>query len=52
MDDLIFTHKQVAAGDKTLHVAEAGQGHADSVVFLHGWPEDWTEWQHVMGTSQ
>jgi pimeloyl-ACP methyl ester carboxylesterase len=23
-------------------------GHGDPVVLLHGWPETWYEWRHVM----
>jgi pimeloyl-ACP methyl ester carboxylesterase len=29
-----------------LHVAEAGEG--DPVVLLHGWPESWWCWRHVI----
>ena len=43
-----FTHQKLATGDSLLHIVEAGQDHHDSLVFLHGWPEDWTEWQRVM----
>jgi pimeloyl-ACP methyl ester carboxylesterase len=40
------THHRVRAGDVTLHVAEAGEG--DPVVLLHGWPQHWYEWRHVI----
>jgi pimeloyl-ACP methyl ester carboxylesterase len=43
-----LTHQNISAGDSSLHVAEAGQDHSDSVIFLHGWPEDWTEWRRIM----
>lgn len=43
-----LTHQQIPVGDHSLHVVEAGQDHPLSLVFLHGWPEDWTEWQPVM----
>jgi pimeloyl-ACP methyl ester carboxylesterase len=23
-------------------------GHGDPVVFMHGWPQMWYEWRHVM----
>jgi pimeloyl-ACP methyl ester carboxylesterase len=32
----------------TLHLAEAGAADAPAVVFLHGWPEDWTAWSGIM----
>jgi pimeloyl-ACP methyl ester carboxylesterase len=43
-----LTHQHIAVGESSLHIVEAGQDHPDSLVFLHGWPEDWTEWQRVM----
>jgi pimeloyl-ACP methyl ester carboxylesterase len=43
-----FTHHQVPIGAHSLHLVEAGHDQSESVVFLHGWPEDWTEWQRVM----
>jgi hypothetical protein len=42
------THHHIPIGDSSLHIVEAGQDHPDSPVFLHGWPEDWTEWLQVM----
>lgn len=36
------------AGTGSLHVVQAGPRDAPAVVFLHGWPEDWTEWWPVM----
>jgi pimeloyl-ACP methyl ester carboxylesterase len=41
-------HHQIKAGAWTLHGIEAGSEHPDSLVFVHGWPEDWTEWQPIM----
>lgn len=43
-----FTHQQIPVGACSLHIVEAGQDHPESLVFLHGWPEDWTEWKQVM----
>lgn len=45
------THHHIPLGGSLLHIVEAGQDHSDSLVFLHGWPEDWTEWQRVMEQS-
>src|SRR5690242_19756340 len=42
------THQHISVGDSSLYIVEAGHDHPDSLVFLHGWPEDWTEWQRVM----
>jgi pimeloyl-ACP methyl ester carboxylesterase len=43
-----LTHQHILVGESSLHIVEAGQNHSESLVFLHGWPEDWTEWQRVM----
>ncbi|MEP7289052.1 MAG: alpha/beta hydrolase [Chloroflexota bacterium] len=43
-----FLHRIITIDGASLHIVEAGQHHPDSVVFLHGWPQDWTEWQCVM----
>lgn len=40
-------HRHVALRDGTgLHVAEAGDGPA--LVLLHGWPQHWWAWRHVI----
>jgi pimeloyl-ACP methyl ester carboxylesterase len=31
-----------------MHVAEAGEGTGDSILLLHGWPQNWWEWRHVI----
>ena len=48
MEKCELTHHTIPVGDYSLHVVEAGHDHSDSVVFLHGWPEDWTEWRQIM----
>jgi pimeloyl-ACP methyl ester carboxylesterase len=40
------THRRVRARDVELHVAEAGEG--EPVILLHGWPQHWYEWRHVI----
>jgi pimeloyl-ACP methyl ester carboxylesterase len=40
------THREVQAGDVRLHVAEAGSG--PPVVLLHGWPQHWWCWRHLI----
>lgn len=39
-------HRFVDAGGLTMHVAEAGSG--EPLVMLHGWPQHWYMWRHVM----
>jgi pimeloyl-ACP methyl ester carboxylesterase len=45
----VLRHSQVAVGDLSLHVVEAGNTTAPAVVFLHGWPEDWTVFESILG---
>jgi pimeloyl-ACP methyl ester carboxylesterase len=39
-------HRWVAAGDVSLHVAEAGSG--PPLVLVHGWPQHWWAWRRVI----
>lgn len=41
------THHQVRARRIGFHYAEAGSGD-DVVLCLHGWPQHWYEWRHLM----
>jgi pimeloyl-ACP methyl ester carboxylesterase len=41
------THRWVEARGLRFHVAEAGAGD-DAVLLLHGWPQHWYEWRHLM----
>jgi pimeloyl-ACP methyl ester carboxylesterase len=40
-------HRTVRARGVDFHVAEAGSGD-DVVLCLHGWPQHWYEWRHLM----
>jgi pimeloyl-ACP methyl ester carboxylesterase len=42
-----ITHRTVRARGADFHVAEAGSGD-DVVLCLHGWPQHWYEWRHLM----
>ena len=42
------THRHVDARGVRFHVAEAGDPDAPPVVLLHGWPQHWYEWRHLM----
>ncbi|HET7510833.1 MAG TPA: alpha/beta hydrolase [Solirubrobacterales bacterium] len=41
------THHRVRARGLEFHYAEAGSGE-DVVLCLHGWPQHWYEWRHLM----
>jgi pimeloyl-ACP methyl ester carboxylesterase len=41
------THHQIRARGVDFHYAEAGSGD-DVVLCLHGWPQHWYEWRHLM----
>lgn len=41
------SHRTVRARGIDFHVAEAGSGE-DVVLCLHGWPQHWYEWRHLM----
>src|SRR5215213_3876727 len=41
------THRDVIVGGVRLHVAEAGEG--EPLFLLHGWPQHWWHWRHVIG---
>jgi pimeloyl-ACP methyl ester carboxylesterase len=40
------THRTVVARGLRFHVAEAGSG--EPIVLLHGWPQHWWVWRHVV----
>lgn len=41
------SHHRVSARGIEFHYAEAGSGD-DVVLCLHGWPQNWYEWRHLM----
>jgi pimeloyl-ACP methyl ester carboxylesterase len=41
------SHRLVRARGLDFHLAEAGEGD-DVVLCLHGWPQHWYEWRHLM----
>jgi pimeloyl-ACP methyl ester carboxylesterase len=40
-------HHEVEAGDVRIHYVTAGSG--PPLVLLHGWPQTWYAWRHVIG---
>ena len=41
-------HRDIALGDATVHVVEAGVADAAPYLFLHGWPQSSRAWRQVM----
>jgi pimeloyl-ACP methyl ester carboxylesterase len=41
-------HRFVAANGMRFHVAEAGPADGEPVLFLHGYPQHWYAWRHVV----
>jgi pimeloyl-ACP methyl ester carboxylesterase len=41
-----LTHHYAHLADVTLHYVTAGRG--EPVVLLHGWPQTWYEWRHII----
>jgi pimeloyl-ACP methyl ester carboxylesterase len=46
-DPATIAHHSVRARGIEFHVAEAGSGD-DVVLCLHGWPQHWYEWRHLL----
>src|SRR5215469_18866832 len=48
IDNTTFSHHMAIVNGVQIHYVIGG--HGDPVVLLHGWPETWYEWRHVMPT--
>ena len=44
--NVTFSHHMATVNGIQLHYVIGGQG--DPIVLLHGWPQTWYEWRHVM----
>ena len=44
--NVTFSHHTAAVNGIQMHYVMGGKG--DPVVLLHGWPETWYQWRHVM----
>jgi len=42
-------HRDVRVRGLRLHVAFAGPEHGRPVMLVHGWPQHWYEWRHLLG---
>lgn len=41
-------HRQIEVEDISIHVVEGGADEQPAVLFLHGWPESWVEFEGIM----
>lgn len=48
MDNVTFSHHRASVNGIQLHYVIGGQG--EPIVLLHGWPQTWYEWRHIMPT--
>jgi hypothetical protein len=46
IENVTFSHHMASVNGIQLHYVIGGQG--DPIVLLHGWPQTWYEWRHVM----
>jgi pimeloyl-ACP methyl ester carboxylesterase len=46
IENSTFSHHTASVNGIQMHYVIGGQG--DPVVLLHGWPQTWYEWRHVM----
>jgi pimeloyl-ACP methyl ester carboxylesterase len=46
IDNMTFSHHMASVNGIQLHYVIGG--HGDPVVLLHGWPQTWYEWRHIM----
>src|SRR3954454_12815957 len=46
IDNTTFSHHMASVNGIQMHYVIGG--HGDPVVLLHGWPQTWYEWRHVM----
>jgi pimeloyl-ACP methyl ester carboxylesterase len=46
IDNMTFSHHTASVNGIQMHYVTGGQG--DPVVLLHGFPQSWYEWRHIM----
>jgi pimeloyl-ACP methyl ester carboxylesterase len=46
IDNVTFSHHMTSVNGIQLHYVIGG--HGDPIVLLHGWPQTWYEWRHIM----
>ncbi len=45
-----YTHHKTTVNGIELHYVIGGDGQGDPIVLLHGWPQTWYEWRHIIPT--
>ena len=45
---IAFKHQKVRLTDVVMHYVTAGRPDGAPLLLLHGWPQTWFEWRHVM----
>lgn len=48
MEQQLFSHREVNVNGVLTHVIEAGNKEKQPILFLHGYPENWKEYEKVM----
>jgi pimeloyl-ACP methyl ester carboxylesterase len=48
LGNVTFSHHIASVNGIQMHYVIGGQG--DPIVLLHGWPQTWYEWRHIMPT--
>jgi pimeloyl-ACP methyl ester carboxylesterase len=43
-----YTHYKTNVNGIQLHYVMSGKGEGDPIVLLHGWPQTWYEWRHII----
>ncbi len=46
LEGISFIHHRASVNGITVHYVIGGKG--DPIVLLHGWPQSWYEWRHIM----
>ncbi len=44
----MLSHTQVPLRSGTIHLVDTGGAYDTAVLFLHGWPQDWSAWEKVL----
>jgi pimeloyl-ACP methyl ester carboxylesterase len=47
-DSGLFQHRQVMVKDISIHIVESGISKKSTLLFLHGWPENWMAFKQIM----
>jgi pimeloyl-ACP methyl ester carboxylesterase len=45
---LVFKHSQLKVPGGAMHVVENGREQDAPILFIHGWPQDWSSWTRIL----